>query len=269
MKNLIFEKKSLLSAFLHIDWRTMAQKKMTLFSVLLSMAFSCNALEKSENDLSYANQCTVNEALTSIAWVLTCNEAITQDTNATSGYSANNNELNVGKIDKPTISPNIEVSENTSIRNRSNYCSKSFNLPLDNTNTIALKTNDILIICQASGDGNLEQVNQRYKLKPNALFLKEGDLNPISSITQFLEDKSCNNLHLYITFSENDIMINDFRLSQKNIMNYASLLKMWKKNVAGDIIIHNLSVAESAVKPAIIDEIENSTGLKVQVLRTY
>jgi hypothetical protein len=130
-------------------------------------------------------------------------------------------------------------------------------------------SSDIYIICQAAGDGNLEQVNQRYKAKPNALFLLNTDINPIESINNFLENKACNNLHLYITFSGNDIMMNDFRLSLKNIKNYKTDLKKWKNNVSGNIIIHNLSIAERAEIPMIISEIENITGLKIEILRTY
>lgn len=130
-------------------------------------------------------------------------------------------------------------------------------------------TSDLYIICQASGDGNLEQVNSRYKLKPNALFLKDGNLNPISAISAFLEEKNCNNLHLYIKVSGNDIMINDFSLNLKNILNYKNELIKWKKRVSGNIIIHNLDIAGRMEIPKIINKIEDITGLKVEILRTY
>lgn len=130
-------------------------------------------------------------------------------------------------------------------------------------------SSDFYIICQADGDGNLEQVNKRFKLKPNALFLKEGNLNPIATITQFLENKECNNLHLYVKISGNNIVINDFSLNLKNIVNYTKELNKWKKSVTGNILIHNLDLSERAEIPMIISEIENITGLKIEILRTY
>lgn len=130
-------------------------------------------------------------------------------------------------------------------------------------------TTDVYIICEATGDGNLEQVNSRYKLKPNALFLKAGNLNPISAITAFLEEKSCYNLHLFFKVLGNDIMINDFSLNLNNIVNYSNELIKWKKSISGNIIIHNLNLAEKSEIPKIINKIEDITGLKVEILRTY
>lgn len=266
MKNLLLRKQYLLLAFSKIGLVAMAQRRMTLLFVIFITIFYFNAMAHPKNDWNHKEQNGIHQTLTTIGHT----PGIDGTTNPGTVFTGSSDGLGYemkyrenGLLDFLPKNETVKVTDYEYFNNQLPY------LPSGSVNEIALSGTDLFIVCQPSGDENLDQVNRRYKLKPSALFLKEGNPNPISTITHFLEEKSCNNLHLYITFSGNDIMINDFKLNLQNITEYITELKKWKIYTSGNILIHNLSIAERSEKPAIINKIEEITGLKVEILSSY
>lgn len=128
---------------------------------------------------------------------------------------------------------------------------------------------DVFVITPSNGDQNLDQIEQRYFLDNDALFLSQDEPDPIEKITGFLAIKSCINLHLYISYSNESLIFSNTSLTPANISEYSILLGKWNQSVSGSILIHNLTMAESVSIPDVVEKLEALTGLPVKILRAY
>jgi len=130
-------------------------------------------------------------------------------------------------------------------------------------------TNDVYVINPSNGDGNLIQIEMRYQADPDAFYLIDNVNNPVESITGYLTDKPCVNLHLYVPATSESLLFNDFTLTSGNINEYRDFFVQWNEKVSGKIIIHSLSLHETGSTPDLIKKLSSLTGVPVEIVRYY
>lgn len=130
-------------------------------------------------------------------------------------------------------------------------------------------TSDIYVINPSNGDENLVQIEMRYHADPDAFYLTDNVNNPVESITGYLTDKPCVNLHLYVPASSESLTFNGFNLTSGNINEYRDFFVQWNEKVSGKIIIHSLSLHETGSTPDLIKKLSSLTGVPVEIVRYY
>jgi len=130
-------------------------------------------------------------------------------------------------------------------------------------------TSDVYVINPSNGDQNLVQIEKRYSRNPDAFYLSGNEKNPVESITRYLAEKPCVNLHLYVPATSESLTFSQFSLTTDNVNDYTGFFSQWHEKISGKIVIHCLELAEKGITPDVITRLSSITGVPVEIVRYY
>ncbi|MBN2817948.1 MAG: DUF4347 domain-containing protein [Bacteroidales bacterium] len=133
------------------------------------------------------------------------------------------------------------------------------------TNMYAQTSNDFTVVDEIAD--NVQNLQNKYKSNSNAFFTNGIEKNAVYQITEQLQSKSLENLHLYVAAKPGSIVFNSIALNIDNIDMYSNLLQTWSLFIHGTVFIHNPDVFNGEDGLTFKTKLETLTGLSFQATK--
>jgi len=113
---------------------------------------------------------------------------------------------------------------------------------------------------------SFQEMQNSMKESENAMFIRQNTPNAIQQITSFIEEKSVENLHIYVSCKPGSMVFNSIAITPENIDVYSQDFVKWSDFISGEVIIHSEWAFYEDQGRALKDKLQKTTGLNFQVM---
>ena len=127
------------------------------------------------------------------------------------------------------------------------------------------KSNDFVIVGAVSGDQNMEQIESRYRHRPNVFFTVTSAVSGAEQISKSLEGRKIHDLHIYVNNDQQGLFLTDVPVTLANANDFSAQFSEWKKSVSGKVVVHNQTGIVSPVYLNLLDKLKELTGIEIEL----